>query len=146
MGLAPSSTFTSGEPIQLASWPSGNASDAVPHEQTNLSMPPTLCATAADMELDSSLMALIATDNDSAFGILYDRHCSFVYSIARRILESSLADECIHEVFMALWRTPTDFMKSRRGLQGALAVKTIQKATAMRRASLLIPVVEPLTT
>lgn len=145
MGLAASSTFTSELPIQFASRPAGDAIAATEPEPQVQSGPLTLRPTAADAEFDSSLMALISNGNCPAMAALYDRHCTLVYSIARRMLEPSLADECIHEVFMALWRTPGEFMKSRRGLEGALAIQTFERAKALRIASLPITVAETLT-
>lgn len=85
-----------------------------------------------DVEPDVSLLALVALGNETAMVDLYDRHCTFVYSIARRILDPSLVEECLHQVFMALWRIPADFTSGRRGLLGCLADQTWKRAVASR--------------
>jgi hypothetical protein len=135
LGIAPSATSSTEQPTQVALRLAGEGFvDALPGSPIQ-SGPLTLHTTEEEAEFDSSLMALIAAGNELAAASLYDRHCAFVYSIALRILEPSLADECIHEVFMALWRTPKVFLKSRRGLRGALALQTCEKAIALRSGS-----------
>jgi hypothetical protein len=93
---------------------------------------------ACDAEPDASLLALIPLGDDYAMAAVYDRHCTLVYSIACRILaDPLLAEDCIHEVFMSLWRTPDDFTNKPRGLQSALALHTCEMAVALRNAKAL---------
>lgn len=85
------------------------------------------------VEPDASLLALIALGDDLAMATVYDRHCSLVYTIALQILGDPLmAEDCIHEVFMALWRVPDDFRNSRRGFQCALATYTWKRAVDLK--------------
>lgn len=87
---------------------------------------------AGDVEPDVSLLALVALGNETAMAALYDRHCTFVYSIARRILDPPLAEECLHQIFMTLWRIPGAFTSGRRGILGRLANHTWKLAIAFR--------------
>jgi RNA polymerase sigma-70 factor, ECF subfamily len=51
-------------------------------------------------------MGLVAETDPDAFGVIYDRHCAAVYSLAYRIVgRRSAADDVCQEAFIAVWRS-----------------------------------------
>ena len=76
-------------------------------------------ATESDPEdaaarLDSALLARVVTGDGEAFRALYDRHGRMVHSVAFRILQDQqLAEECVQDVFVELWRSARRFDPTR---------------------------------
>lgn len=80
-------------------------------------------------------MALVRAGDASGLEQVYERYSRPAYSLARRILgDSTLAEDVIQEVFMALWRAPEKFDASRGGFSSWLLAMTHHKAVdAVRR-------------
>lgn len=54
---------------------------------------------------DAAQLAEVASGSTEAFRAVYDRYGRMVYSIAFRILQDSqLAEECVQDVFVEVWR------------------------------------------
>jgi RNA polymerase sigma-70 factor (ECF subfamily) len=54
---------------------------------------------------DAAQLAAVASGSTEAFRAVYDRYGRMVYSIAFRILQDSqLAEECVQDVFVEVWR------------------------------------------
>ena len=54
---------------------------------------------------DAAKLAAVASGSTEAFRSVYDRYGRMVYSIAFRILQDSqLAEECVQDVFVEVWR------------------------------------------
>lgn len=59
---------------------------------------------------DVKLLAAIASTNETALGLLYDRYGKLVYRIAFRIIgEATRAEEVVQDVFHAVWRDACSF-------------------------------------
>ena len=58
-----------------------------------------------EQETDREMLAQIARGDQRAFGLLYDRLSSPLYSLAVRMLgDSSEAQDALQEVFLQIWR------------------------------------------
>ncbi|WP_367129356.1 RNA polymerase sigma factor [Saccharothrix sp. HUAS TT1] len=65
---------------------------------------------------DAELVARVAAGDRTAFGELYDRYARPAYSLARRIcVDPELAEDVVQEAFLALWRNPAAYDRSRGG-------------------------------
>jgi RNA polymerase sigma-70 factor (ECF subfamily) len=63
---------------------------------------------------DAGLVARVAAGCGESFGVLFQRHASFVYRIAHRILrDQDEAEETMHDVFLDLHRTAYQFDQSK---------------------------------
>jgi len=59
---------------------------------------------------DARLAARIASGDEAAFVIAYDRHAGFVFgSVARFVGDREVAAEVVQDAFMALWRRARQF-------------------------------------
>lgn len=68
---------------------------------------------------DAALMRRIQRGDTAAFGRLYDRHATAVYSVARRILRDPAgAEDVTQEAFISMWRARADYAPER-GAAGA---------------------------
>ncbi len=57
---------------------------------------------------DSELMEALKAGQAAALGVLYDRYAGLVYGIALKILANTTeAEDVTQEVFVSLWRNPT---------------------------------------
>jgi RNA polymerase sigma-70 factor (ECF subfamily) len=64
---------------------------------------------------DRELLALACEGNPDAFELIYDRHSTIAYSLARRICGArGLAEDVVQEAFLSLWRG-RDRYDARRG-------------------------------
>jgi RNA polymerase sigma-70 factor (ECF subfamily) len=83
---------------------------------------------------DEQLMQSVAEGHPDAVRVLYDRYNRQVYSLARRICaEDGLAEDTTQEVFLALWRDPAKFDKTRRFSTWLLAVTHHKAVDRVRR-------------
>lgn len=63
---------------------------------------------------DEALMTAIATRDELAFVVLYDRYAGLVYSTSLRVLaDTGLAEDTAQDVFIRLWRRPQAFIAER---------------------------------
>jgi RNA polymerase sigma-70 factor (ECF subfamily) len=70
---------------------------------------------------DAELMHALRGQDHAAFQLLYERHVSAVYTVARSVLrDAEMAEEVVHDVFLNLWRQPHAYEPSRGNFQGWL--------------------------
>ena len=63
---------------------------------------------------DEALLALCSRADESALGELYDRYGRVAYGLAlRRVRDRALAEDAVHEAFLAVWRTAGRFTPER---------------------------------
>lgn len=64
------------------------------------------CASASDREpvSDDALMAVIATGDERALRVLYERHARWIAARLRRSLPASAVEDVLQETFLAAWR------------------------------------------
>lgn len=84
---------------------------------------------------DPALVALLAERADDALSEVYRRYGTACYRMARQVTgNESLAQDCVQEAFLALWRDPGRFNAATGGLAGWLLGLTHHKAVdAVRR-------------
>jgi RNA polymerase sigma-70 factor (ECF subfamily) len=59
-------------------------------------------------------MLAIASHDEHAFAVLYDRYIDLVYSASFRVLaDAGLAEDASQDVFVRLWRRPETFISER---------------------------------
>jgi RNA polymerase sigma-70 factor (ECF subfamily) len=63
---------------------------------------------------DRALLARCATGEQTALAILYDRHCSAAFGLARRVIRNDgLAEDAVQEAFLGVWRGAGRFDAAR---------------------------------
>jgi RNA polymerase sigma factor (sigma-70 family) len=68
-------------------------------------------------DLDAAAVARVAGGDAVALRELYDRYGRVVYSFAYRLTgDATLSEECVQDVFVALWRRAADFDPKRARL------------------------------
>jgi RNA polymerase sigma factor (sigma-70 family) len=84
---------------------------------------------------DVDLVEALHRRDSSAVDVLYARYGRPAYSLARRITsDPGFAEDVVQEVFLALWRDPAKFDRSRGGFGSWLLSMTHHKAVdAVRR-------------
>lgn len=95
---------------------------------------------------DEALVALIASGQADAVGLLYQRYGRPAYSLARRICgDGGIAEDAVQEAFLALWRDPGRFDPSRGGFGSWLltlvhhkAVDAVRKESSIRRRTVSV--------
>ena len=71
---------------------------------------------------DARLAARIASGDEAAFVIAYDRHAGFVFgSVVRFVGDREVAAEVVQDAFMALWRRARQFDARAGSLSPAIA-------------------------
>ena len=71
-------------------------------------------ASAANANDDAHLIAQVAQGNRTAFGALYDRFATRLYSLALQILANETeAQDLLQEVFLSLWQKAPQFHPER---------------------------------
>ncbi len=79
--------------------------------QSDGSHPPSL--PSASPSEDIVLVSQVVQGQEAAMARLFDLHSTYVYSFALSILkEKERAEDVLHAVFMQIWRTPVDFVRS----------------------------------
>lgn len=63
---------------------------------------------------DEALMIAIASRDDAAFAVLYDRYSALAYSASLRALrDAGLAEDAVQDIFVRIWRHPESFVAER---------------------------------
>jgi RNA polymerase sigma-70 factor (ECF subfamily) len=84
--------------------------------------------------VDAEAVARVATGDDLALRELYDRYGRIVYSFAYRLThDATLSEECVQDVFVALWRRAADFDPTRAKLTTWLFVVARNRAIELGR-------------
>lgn len=74
-------------------------------------------------ENDARLIMRVANGDHLAFTVIYDRYARVVYSVALRVVrDAAVAEDILHDIFLALWRSPRQFDSARGSLAPWLAV------------------------
>ncbi len=85
-------------------------------------------------DLDAAAVARVAGGEDAALRELYDRYGRLVYSFAYRLTsDPTLSEECVQDVFVALWRRAADFDPTRAKLTTWLFVVARNRAIELGR-------------
>jgi RNA polymerase sigma-70 factor (ECF subfamily) len=83
---------------------------------------------------DAAAVARIAGGDAVALKELYDRYGRVVYSFAFRLTnDTTLSEECVQDVFVALWRRAADFDPTRAKLTTWLFVVARNRAIELGR-------------
>ena len=84
--------------------------------------------------LDAAAVTRVASGDAVALRELYDRYGTIVYSFAYRLTsDATLAEECVQDVFVALWRRAADFDPARAKLTTWLFVVARNRAIDLVR-------------
>ena len=84
--------------------------------------------------LDAAAVARVANGDAVALRELYDRYGKVVYSFAYRLTgDATLSEECVQDVFVALWRRAADFDPTRAKLTTWLFVVARNRAVDLGR-------------
>jgi RNA polymerase sigma-70 factor (ECF subfamily) len=91
-------------------------------------------AVSEAIALDVAAVARVAGGDAVALRDLYDRYGKLVYSFAYRLTgDATLSEECVQDVFVALWRRAADFDPSRAKLTTWLFVVARNRAVDLGR-------------
>jgi RNA polymerase sigma-70 factor (ECF subfamily) len=84
---------------------------------------------------DGDLVVAIGSLDEGALGEVYQRHAGSVFSLASRVLlERTLAEEIVQEVFLRLWEHPERFDGIRGSLRAFLLMETHARSVDRIRA------------
>ncbi len=98
-------------------------------------MRPVLRDVATDQdEHDHALIARMAGGDQQALAVLYERHGTACYRLARRIIaDAALAEDAVQEAFVAMWRSPGNYLRERGSVRAFLLALTHHKAVDLVR-------------
>jgi RNA polymerase sigma-70 factor (ECF subfamily) len=90
---------------------------------------------------DATLMELVGKSDHEALAVLYKRHGTTCYRLARRItVNETLAEDAVQEVFTGMWRDPGAYKAGMGSVRGWLlgmthhkAVDFVRRETAQQR-------------
>jgi RNA polymerase sigma factor (sigma-70 family) len=90
---------------------------------------------------DSELLAKVGLGDERAMASLYDRHSTFVYSVALRVCRDSIsAEKVLQDIFMQIWLRPQQFASESGSLEGRLGILSRNLAIdRMRRRTSSVP-------
>jgi RNA polymerase sigma-70 factor (ECF subfamily) len=84
---------------------------------------------------DGDLVVAIGSLDEGALSEVYQRHAGSVFSLASRVLlERTLAEEIVQEVFLRLWEHPERFDGIRGSLRAFLLMETHARSVDRIRA------------
>ena len=84
---------------------------------------------------DASLVVAIGRWRQDALAEAYRRHAGAVYALARRLLvDQSLAEEVVQEIFLRLWNQPDKFDPERGSLRAFLLAQTHGRSVDLLRS------------
>ncbi|MSO94340.1 MAG: sigma-70 family RNA polymerase sigma factor [Thermoleophilia bacterium] len=88
----------------------------------------------AGAAVDAAAVARVAGGDAVALRELYDRYGKVIYSFAYRLThDATLSEECVQDVFVALWRRAADFDPTRARLTTWLFVVARNRAIELGR-------------
>lgn len=97
-----------------------------------MAMPDDVDLTAAS---DAVLVVSISRYHQAALAEAYRRHAGAVFALARRVLiDASLAEEIVQEVFLRLWNTPERYDPERGSLRSYLLAQCHGRAIDLLRS------------
>src|SRR5437868_13628729 len=90
---------------------------------------------------DEDLMQLVAGGDARAFEVVYERHCTAVFSLSYRICGvRAAAEEVAQEAFLAIWRSGARYDRTRGSVRTWLlgvvhnrAIDSLRRSTAHDR-------------
>jgi RNA polymerase sigma factor (sigma-70 family) len=95
-------------------------------------------AAAGELDLtDATVLQIAARGNADALSMLYQRHGTACYRLARQVTASSdLAEDAVQEAFLGMWRSPASYLPDRGSVRSWLLGMTHHKAVdSVRRES-----------
>ena len=94
--------------------------------------------------VDAAAVARVARGDTVALRELYDRYGRVVYSFAYRLThDPTLSEECVQDVFVALWRRAADFDPTRAKLTTWLFIVARNRAIELGRQKARRPELRP---
>jgi RNA polymerase sigma-70 factor (ECF subfamily) len=89
-----------------------------------------LISSTVDTSLsDPELVVAMARGDNSALGVLYDRHCGSLLATAVRILGSQReAEDLVHDVLLEAWQKAGDYDRARGSVRTWLLVRLRSRA------------------
>jgi RNA polymerase sigma factor (sigma-70 family) len=96
-----------------------------------------------DAAPDEDLLTRVGDGDDRAFRELFARYASVAHALAFRLVrQAQLAEEIVQEAFLAIWRSPERYDRSRGSVRAWLmgtvhhrAVDAVRREQAQRRRS-----------
>jgi RNA polymerase sigma-70 factor (ECF subfamily) len=87
---------------------------------------------------DEDLMQLVAAGDARAFEVVYERHCTVVFSLAYRICGvRAAAEDVAQEAFLAIWRSGARYDRTRGSVRmWMLGIVHNRAIDALRRSTL----------
>jgi RNA polymerase sigma-70 factor (ECF subfamily) len=90
----------------------------------------TLISTLGDVELADR----VATGDDAALAVLYDRHAPTCYRVALRLARDvTVAEEAVQDAFLGFWRAPRRFDPTLGSVAGFLILLARRRAVDLIR-------------
>lgn len=78
---------------------------------------------------DEDLLACVAEGDEAALAATYDRHSTLVYSLALRVLgDAGAAEDLVQEMFLHVWRRPSEYVAARGSVRTWLLAITRNRA------------------
>lgn len=78
---------------------------------------------------DLELLSQIATGDQNAMSVFFDRYARMVYSVALRVLrDAGEAEDVMQEIFVQIWQNPQSYVAGRESLGGWLVVTARNRA------------------
>jgi RNA polymerase sigma factor (sigma-70 family) len=90
---------------------------------------------------DTALVELVGRSDHDALAVLYRRHGTACYRLARRVtMDDTLAEDAVQEAFTGLWRNPAAYLPGQGSVRAWLlglthhkAVDFVRRETAQQR-------------
>lgn len=89
---------------------------------------------AISSKTDAGLIMAMRSADVDALAEAYDRHGQFVYGLGVRLCGPRQAEAMTGEVFLALWRSPANFVKSAGSLRAALIADMHRRGASCLRS------------